>query len=289
MLPLLLDTLRFRSNNVAHQPVIDALAWLQAHRDSRQQFVSCDEVPIDGVVRPHMQDILLEETAHGGERINRINYEICVLQALRDGLRCKEIWVEGADRFRNPDDDLPSDFNAKRTDYYLALKQPMDAERFIDDLQQTMGQALTQFDANLPSNPKVRLRTYGKNRIVVTPLEPQAEPAQLHRLKVEIGRRWPMTSLLDVLKETDLRVGFSDVFKSLGTREILDRETLQHRLLLCLYGLGTNMGLKRMVSSNHDLTYRELLYTRHRAVYLHPADNYHRLTRPTFTGAKRPR
>ncbi len=24
-------------------------------------------------------------------------------------------------------------------------------------------------------------------------------------------------------------------------------------------------------------------------VYLHPADNYHRLTRPTFTGAKRPR
>src|SRR2546426_2644347 len=25
------------------------------------------------------------------------------------------------------------------------------------------------------------------------------------------------------------------------------------------------------------------------AVYLHTADNYHRLTRPTFTGAKRPR
>jgi hypothetical protein len=24
-------------------------------------------------------------------------------------------------------------------------------------------------------------------------------------------------------------------------------------------------------------------------VYLHPAANYHRLTRPTFTGAKRPR
>jgi hypothetical protein len=42
MLPLLLDTLTFRSNNVAHQPVIDALAWLQAHRDSRQQFISCD-------------------------------------------------------------------------------------------------------------------------------------------------------------------------------------------------------------------------------------------------------
>lgn len=102
-------------------------------------------------------------------------------QALRDRLRCKEIGVEGADRFRHPDDDLPSDFHAKRTDYSLALKQPMEVERFIDDLQQPMGQALTQCDANLPSTPKVRLRTYGQNRMVVTPLEPQAEPAQWNR------------------------------------------------------------------------------------------------------------
>jgi TnpA family transposase len=266
MLPLLLDTLTFRSNNGAHQPVIDALAWLQAHRDSRQQFVSCEAVPIDGVVRPHMQEMLVEEGPHGTERMNRINYELCVLQALRDRLRCKEIWVEGADRFRNPDDDLPADFSAKRADYYATLKQPMDAERFIDDLQQAMEQALAHFDAHLPANPKVRLRTYGTKRIVVTPLDPQAEPTQLQRLKVEIGRRWPMTSLLDVLKETDLRVGFTDVFTSLGTREVLERETLQPRLLLCLYGLGTNTGLKRMASSHHDLTYRELLYTRHRFI-----------------------
>ena len=71
-----------------------------------------------------MQDILIEETSSGAQRINRINYEICVLQALRDRLRCKEIWVEGADRFRHPDEDLPSDFSARRGDYYAALNQP---------------------------------------------------------------------------------------------------------------------------------------------------------------------
>ena len=266
MLPMLLGTLAFRSDNVAHQPVTQALAWLQAHRHSRQQFVSCDEVPINGVVRPQMQEILIEETPRGAQRINRVNYEICVLQALRDRLRCKEIWVEGADRFRHPDEDLPSDFSARRSDYYAALRQPMDADQFIGDLQRAMEQALSQFDANLPGNPKVRLRAYGKNRLVVTPYEPQAEPVQLQRLKVEIGRRWPMTSLLDVLKETDLRVGFTGAFKSLGTREVLDRADLQYRLLLCLYGLGTNTGLKRMVPSRGGLTYRELLYTRHRFI-----------------------
>ena len=153
MLPLLLTTLAFRSDNVAHQPVTRALAWLQAHRHSRQQFVSCDEVPTCGVVRPQMQEILIEETPRGAQRINRINYEICVLQALRDRLRCKEIWVEGADRFRHPDEDLPPDFSARRSDYYAALRQPMDADQFIGDLQRAMEQALSQFDANLPGNP----------------------------------------------------------------------------------------------------------------------------------------
>ena len=76
MLPLLLTTLAFRSDNVAHQPVTQALAWLQAHRHSRQQFVSCDAVPTCGVVRPQMQEILIEETSSGAQRINRINYEM---------------------------------------------------------------------------------------------------------------------------------------------------------------------------------------------------------------------
>jgi hypothetical protein len=266
MLPLILDTLSFCSNNQEHQPVIKALHWLKEHRHSRKQTIDTETIPIDGVVRSQLQELLLEETTGGQQRINRINYEICVLQALRDGLRCKEIWVVGADQFRNPDEDLPADFVDKRTEYYTALKQPTDAEQFIAELQQIMQQALAMLDSQLPTNPQVRLRTQGKNRIVITPYDPQPEPQQLSRLKTEIGRRWPMTSLLDVLKETDLRVNFTDVFKSLGTREVLDRDTLQQRLLLCLYGLGTNAGIKRMLSGKDDLTYRELLYVRHRFI-----------------------
>ena len=42
--------------------------------------------------------------------------------------------------------------------------------------------ALEELDANLTRNPKVRLRESGKNRIVVTPLDPQPEPSQLRRV-----------------------------------------------------------------------------------------------------------
>ena len=264
MIPLILDALRFRSNNTAHQPVIKALEWLRKHRDDRRRHLQQDEVPIEGVVSPQLQEILLDIGPDEGKRINRIDYEIYVLQALRKRLRCKEIWVEGADRYRNPDEDLPVDFETNRQVYYQALKQPTDVESFIESVQQDMHHWLGKLDAGLPEDPMVRLRTKGKKRIVVTPFDPQPEPAQLLRLKTEVGRRWPMTSLLDVLKETDLRVGFTDAFKSLGSRENLDRETLQQRLLLCLYGLGTNTGIKRMVSGNHDVTYPELLYIRRR-------------------------
>ena len=54
--------------------------------------------------------------------------------------------------------------------------------------------------------------TAGQKRIKVTPLDAQPATARLRELKAEILRRWPMTGLLDMLKETDFRVGFTRVF-----------------------------------------------------------------------------
>ena len=77
----------------------------------------------------------------------------------------------------------------------------------------------------------------------------------------------PITSLLDVLKETDLLIGFSDHFKSVADRENLDRQSLQQRLLLCLYGMGTNTGLKRVSGGRHGISYIELQNVRRRFVH----------------------
>jgi hypothetical protein len=69
-----------------------------------------------------------------------------------------------------------------------------------------------------------------------------------------------MVELLDILKETELRVRFTDRFKSPTVREHLDRATIQKRLLLGLYGLGTNIGLKRICTGDHGESYRGVLY-----------------------------
>ena len=41
---------------------------------------------------------------------------------------------------------------------------------------------------------------------------------------------------------------------------------MRRRLLLCLYGLGTNAGLKRLAVGRHGFSYKELLHTRRRYI-----------------------
>ncbi len=172
----------------------------------------------------------------------------------------------GADRYRNPDDDLPADFETQRDDYYEALRLPLDADSFIANLQQEMREALTMLDRGLPKNPHAQILAKNKGWIALSPMDAQPAPVHLALLKSEMGQRWPMTSLLDILKEADFRVRFTDTFKSPTAYESLERSVLQPRLLRCLYGLGTNTGLKRMSAGEFGTTYKELLYVRRRFI-----------------------
>ena len=268
MLPAVLGVLEFHSNNAVHRPVLDALDWLRrTHDDGRRIIRPHAGVPLDGVIPAKWRDLILEKDDTGGVRINRINYEICVLTALRERLRCKEIWVAGSDRYRNPDEDLPQDFDARRADYYRELGRSEDAGAFVAGLQVQMTKALHAFNRQLPRNAKVRVLTRDKNRISITPFEPLPAPPNLDAVKAELERRWPMTDLIDVLMETARQTGFLDEFTTSGDRVVLDADTLRQRLVLCLYGLGTNAGLKRVSAGTNDASYSELLHVRRRFIH----------------------
>jgi len=265
MVPALLDILEFLSNNDVHRPVIDAITLLKQYKQTNQYtYNETDFIPIEGIVKPGWMDTVIDKET---KRVNRVNYEICVLQALRDRLRCKEVWVVGADRYRNPEEDLPKDFEQNREKHYEALRKPLEAKTLIYELRESMNKALDTLDKHVKQDSHVRILNKGNGWISVSPLRPQPESANLHLVKNEIMNRWPMTNLLDILKEADLRVHLTDMFQTLGNREILDKETLQRRLILCLYGLGTNTGLKRMAAGDHGESYKNLLYIRRKFIH----------------------
>lgn len=268
ILPVILNTLTFRSNNQNWRSLLDAISFLTKEGDKKPQFYSLDDVPVKGVIRPKWNDIVVETGPDGRARFNRLNYEICVLQSLRERLRTKEIWIEGARRYCDPDQDLPQDFDDRKERYFQELGQPVEADHFVQRLKCDLSTALDRFDRSLPSNKDVTLRLRrGQTRISLKPLNAQDDPTMLEALKEEMARRWPMTSLLDVLKEVDLRLGFTKSFPTAAARQTLPEDEVSRRLLLALYGIGTNIGIKAIAAGPHNVTYKELLYIRQRFIH----------------------
>lgn len=261
MLPKLLSVLEFRSNNASWRPILEAIALIVRLGSQGRRFVPAEDVP-EGSIPSKWRDLVVG--ADG--RMNMISFELCVLTQLRERVRAKEIWVDGADRYRNPDYDLPGDFAERREAYYADLKLTRDAATFVADVRKQLEAELRLLGKTLPSNDKVQLRWSGKNRIRLTPFAPATPPPGLDALKAEIERVWPMTGLLDVLKETALDTGFLNSFESSASREALPRPVRDRRLLLSLYAAGTNAGLKRVAAGTPDASYDELLHIHRRYI-----------------------
>lgn len=267
MLPKILEALEFRSNNRAYRPIIEAIAILKKYSESHLRYYPEDEeIPTDGIIPAPWRELVYDMDGKGQQRISRIAYELCVLGVLREKLRCKEVWVAGADHYRNPDEDLPADFEQNHLSYYDKLGQPIEPEAFIFKLQKNMAVALKALDENLPKNPDVAILKKNKGWIKLSPLEAQPEPQNLIRVKAEINRRWQTVSLLDVLKEADLRIHFTRHFKSVAQRELIGKKILQKRLLLSLYAMATNAGIKRIIAGDHGEKYSDLMYVQRRFI-----------------------
>ena len=88
------------------------------------------------------------------EKVNRVAYEICVLKALREQLRCREIWVVGSRRYRDPEEDLPQDFEERKAAYFEDLGIPMDAKVFIKSLRDEMAGHLKTLDERISTTPR---------------------------------------------------------------------------------------------------------------------------------------
>lgn len=136
----LLKTLDFRSNNQNHQPIIEAIELIRKYSGATQiNYALDDDIPTGKDIIPaKWREHVMERDSKGNEKVNRMNYEICVLHPLRDKLNCREIWVAGADRYRNLDEHIPSDFATRREEHYAALKLPLNVKEKITELQQEM-------------------------------------------------------------------------------------------------------------------------------------------------------
>ncbi|MHC0449744.1 MAG: Tn3 family transposase [Candidatus Lariskella arthropodorum] len=254
----ILDCLELDSNNLKF---LDIIKLIKEYQKSTQKYYLVDiDIPIDGFVSKQQQKYIFEKDVDGNSRILRKSYECAIFKLLRVKLRHKEVWVKGSYKYRDPIDDLPEEFEKKREEYFGLLGAPLSVNDFVAPLKNDMKYHLETFDNELPQNKLVRI-THRKNKpwIQLTPLTKVEEPKVIQRIKDAILAKWGVIDLLDILKEVDLRENFTECFNTAGNREILDRETIRKRLLLCNFTIGTNAGLKRNAgASKGTVTFEEL-------------------------------
>lgn len=262
----LLNVLEFRSNNSLHRPVIEALELVKryARAGNTSYYPRGEHAPAHRGTTGHWADLVYRDDTRGRRRVVRMVYEVATFQALREQLRCKEVWVVGADRWRNPDEDLPIDFETRRVEHYGELRKPLDAGVFIDQLRAEMTGELAALDEAVDDLDWVEIAERKAGAIKLSAPEASPEPRNLRRIKAEVGRRWQVVPLIDMLKEAVLRTGCLQKVTAVTGGGHLAPEVLAERLMLAIYAYGTNTGIRAVAGGGHGHSEEEIRYVRRR-------------------------
>lgn len=222
---------------------------------------------LKNLVTEHWHPFIIIKNDHPTKvNMNWQALELALFEKIEKQLPTKNIWVEDAYRYRNPAEDMPADFDENEDYYFDLLGLPKDADVLIKGLKDRLNDNMSALNKSILTNTKVVIKNRGKSgSIKITPFDPQAEPQNIDLLKLEVAKIWPNLHLLDILKETEHRIGFTKLFQSVSSREVIKKETLTKRLLLCIFGIGSNTGIKRMSGISIDTEkYDDLRYVKKR-------------------------
>jgi len=255
----LLESLTFETDRKDLQDILLAIEWIKKSKSERQ----IKNLPYLETIRKSWGD-LVQSQDKTTENSDLNAYELAVLEHFSKELRVKNIWVKQAHKYQNPANDMPPDFEEKKDFYHDWLELPKDVEAFITSLTNELEAGLLAMNETLPLNEKVKFVERKNGAIKLSPSEAQESPENLDFLHQKISELWPNVPLIDVLKEVDFRVGFTKNFPGLGVRSAISKDKVQKRLLFCLYGLGSNVGIKRLATSDTNESYSDLRYIKNR-------------------------
>jgi len=137
---------------------------------------------------------------------------MCALEALRDGLRRRDVYVARSERYGDPRAsllDAPT-WNASRSDVCRSLSLPETPEPFLKRLAAELDAAYRRTLEGLHADHAIHELAAG--RLPVEQLDALPEPESLLALRDQVDRRLPDADLPDLLLEIAAKTGFIDGF-----------------------------------------------------------------------------
>ena len=171
--------------------------------------------------------------------IDRPAYVFCVLEALHDALRRRDVYAVGADKWGDPRVRLiePRLWAAERDTVLRALGLPADPREHLAELAEVLGDAFRQVGAGLEANDAAEIKN---GRLSLARLEGFAA------VHDAVAAMLPRIDYPELLLEVNARTGFLDAMPHLSGSQAR-REDLDLSLAALLVARSCNIGLRPVV------------------------------------------
>lgn len=193
----------------------------------------------------------LAASAEAGDVTGYRHYwELCVLLALRDGLRSGDVYVPGSRRYADPASFLltPEQWEPQRVEFCHLVGKPTAAGEALAQADDELHTALGELESHLARGADGEVRLTDDGGLVIPPLTAEDIPAEADGLRAELAGLLPRVPLASVLVELDARTGFTDQLIHAGGKVNRPPE-LRRNLLYVVIAEATNMGLGAMAES----------------------------------------
>ena len=252
-LPTLLKTVQFQATS-SGQPILDALQFLAGIEGRRK--VDMQEAP-RAVISKVWQRLVLDKNA----QVDRPAYTLCVLEKLQDGLRRRDIFVVGSDRWGDTRKKLlhGDEWEKKRHQVCASLGLPVTAQDALEKLGEQLDSTYRRTEKNLPQNTAVRIEQVdGRVDLTLQGLNKLEEPDSLIELRDSVCQLLPRIDLPELLLEIHSCTGFADEFTHIseGKARI---EGLPISLCAALVAEACNIGLQPVIQADHPALTRDRL------------------------------
>ena len=194
----------------------------------------------------------LETARKAGDALAFRHYwELCVLMALRDGLRSGDVHVPGSRRYADPASFLltPQQWEPQRLEFCHLVGKPASAAAALTLADDELHAALSDLEAQLArGGGKGEVRLTRDGELVIPPLTAEDVPAEADALRDDFSALLPRVPIASVLVEIDARTGFTDRLTHAGGK-VSRPPDLKRNLLYVIIAEATNMGLGAMAES----------------------------------------
>ncbi len=202
-------------------------------------------------VPPRYAEYLEKARTAGDDTAYRHYWELCVILALRDGLRSGDVFVPGSRRYADPATYLytPQQWELKRAGFCQLVGRPTGAAAALAQGKEELHAALAELDktpADAPPGDVGAVRLDEDGKLVIPPLTAEDVPAEAAGLRAGLAGMLPFAPIASLLVELDVRTGFLGCFTHAGGRKQARSADLKRNIIAVLIAYATNLGLVRM-------------------------------------------